>query len=127
MAKTSLFRHATKTVALSAGETIFNEGDAGDIMYVIVSGTVNIALRGRHMIKLDEGEIFGEMGLIEPDHRRTATAIAETDVVLANVDRVRFTFLVHESPFFALDVMRTLSERLHMANELLAKEAPADN
>ncbi len=124
MAKTNLFRHATKTVEYKAGESIFTEGDAGDQMYVIVSGTVDIHLKGRHMIRLGEGEIFGEMALIEQDHRRTATAIAETDVVLANIDRVRFTFLVHESPFFALDVMRTLSERLRLANTMISEDHP---
>jgi CRP/FNR family transcriptional regulator, cyclic AMP receptor protein len=121
MAKTNLFKHASKTVSFNAGETIFSEGDSGDVMYVIVSGSVDILLHGRHTIRLDEGEIFGEMALIEPDHRRTATATAETDVVLANIDRVRFTFLVHESPFFALDVMRTLSERLRLANTILGE------
>ena len=120
MAKTNLFRHSTKTASYKAGETIFKEDDPGDIMYVVVSGTVDIFLRGRHMVKLDEGEIFGEMALIETDHRRTASAVAESDVVVADISRERFTFLVHESPFFALDVMRTLSERLRLANKILA-------
>jgi CRP-like cAMP-binding protein len=124
MAKTNLFRHATKTVEFKAGEPIFTEGEAGEHMYVIVSGVVDIYLKGQHMVRLTEGEIFGEMALIEQDHRRSATARAETDVVLANIDRVRFTFLVHESPFFALDVMRTLSERLRMANALIADDHP---
>lgn len=120
MAKTNLFRHASKTVAYQAGETIFKEGDSGDVMYVVVTGVVDIFLRGRHMIKLDEGEIFGEMALIEADHLRSATAVAETEVILANLNRERFMFLVHESPFFALDVMRTLAERLRLANKILA-------
>ncbi|MCK6576854.1 MAG: cyclic nucleotide-binding domain-containing protein [Anaerolineae bacterium] len=125
MAKTNLFRHASKTVSYKAGETIFKEGDGGDVMYVVVSGTVDIFLRGRHMIKLDEGEIFGEMALIEQDHLRSATAVTETDVVLANLNRERFTFLVHESPFFALDVMRTLAERLRLANKILSHDVDA--
>lgn len=120
MAKTNLFRHSTKTVEFKAGETIFAENDLGETMFVVVSGTVDIFLQGQHLIKLGEGEIFGEMALIEQDHQRTGTAVAETDVVLANVNRERFMFLVHESPFFALDVMRTLSERLRLANKLLA-------
>ncbi|MBK8022422.1 MAG: cyclic nucleotide-binding domain-containing protein [Chloroflexi bacterium] len=123
MAKTNLFRHASKTVAHRAGETIFKEGDSGDVMFVVVTGVVDIFLRGRHMIKLDEGEIFGEMALIEADHLRSATAVAETDVILANLNRERFMFLVHESPFFALDVMRTLAERLRLANSILARDS----
>lgn len=124
MAKSSLFRHATKTTTFKAGEIIFNEGERGDVMYVVVDGVVEILLRGRSMIRLDEGEIFGEMALIESEHTRTATAKAETDVVLAPIDRDRFTFLVHESPFFALDVMRTLAERLQLANSLLVGDSP---
>lgn len=108
---------------VQGGETIFKEGDSGEVMFVVVSGRVNIFLSGRHTVTLDEGEIFGEMALIEQDHRRSATTVAETDVVLANVDRERFTFLVHESLFFALDVMRTLSERLRLANKIVAYEA----
>jgi len=116
MAKTNLFRHATKTVSFKAGTTIFNEGDIGEEMYVIVSGVVELPLHGHRIIDITEGEVFGEMALLEEGHSRTATAIAKTDLVLANIGRERFIFLVHESPFFALDVMRTLSERLHAAN-----------
>lgn len=122
MAKTNLFRHTTRTISFKAGEVIFEQDQPGDTMYVIVQGTVDILLRGRHMIKLEEGEIFGEMSLIEDEHKRTASAVAETDVLVAYLDKAGFTFLVHESPYFALDVMKTLAERLRLANKVLAEE-----
>jgi CRP-like cAMP-binding protein len=55
--------------------------------------------------------VFGELSLI--DHGgRSLSAVAVEDCRLAVIDRRHFLFLVHETPTFALDVMRTLATRL---------------
>lgn len=64
------------------------------------------------------GGMFGEMAII--DHSpRSATVVAKTDCRLVPLDEDRFMAHVHRTPFFALTVMRMLSERLRqqmMAN-----------
>ena len=93
------------------GEVIFAEGDKGDKMYVIRSGEVEIERDGKVVEKLSHGGIFGEMALIEGSPR-AATARAATPCEVAPITEKSFLFLVHETPFFAIAVMRTLAERL---------------
>jgi CRP/FNR family cyclic AMP-dependent transcriptional regulator len=93
------------------GEVIFTEGDKGDKMYVIRSGEVEIERDGTVVEKLSQGGIFGEMALIDGSPR-AATARATTPCEVAPITEKSFLFLVHETPFFAIAVMRTLAERL---------------
>lgn len=97
--------------SIPAGEVIFTTGDAGDFMYVVRSGEVEIERGGKVIETLSAGGIFGEMALIDGSPR-SATARAKTDAEVAPINERSFLFLVHETPFFAIAVMRTLAERL---------------
>ena len=100
------------------GDVIFAEGDPGDKMYVIRSGEVEILLDGRVLEVLTSGGIFGEMALID-GAARAATARAKTACEVAPISEKTFLFLVHETPFFAIAVMRTLAQRLRRMDEAL--------
>ena len=105
----------TPVRSFRAGEVIFNEGDPAQESYVIQKGQVKIRRNGRVLDTLPEKSIFGEMALI--DHApRAATAVAATDVVLVPVAEKQFLFLVSQTPYFALNVMRVLARRLRSAN-----------
>lgn len=104
--------------SFKAGETIFNEGDRGDEMFVIQSGQVEIRRGNRVLETVPEKSIFGEMALID-DEPRSATVVAITAVTVVPVSEKQFLFLVSETPFFALNVMRTLARRLRLANKAL--------
>ncbi len=93
------------------GDVIFAEGDKGDAMYVIRSGEVAIERGGHVMETLGPGSIFGEMALIDGSPR-SVTVRAKTDCVVAPMNEKSFLFLVDETPFFAVAVMRTLADRL---------------
>jgi CRP-like cAMP-binding protein len=98
----------------SSGEIIFAAGDKGDKMYVIRSGEVEIERDGKIVEKLGPGGIFGEMALIDGEPR-AATAKAKTACEVAPITEKTFLFLVHETPFFAISVMRALADRLRRA------------
>lgn len=93
------------------GAVIFDEGQVQKIMYVLIKGQVKISTDGEILNVINEGEIFGEMAIIE-DLPRTASAICLTDCQLVAINEKRFYQLVHEIPFFAKEVMRTMSRRL---------------
>jgi CRP-like cAMP-binding protein len=57
------------------------------------------------------GAFVGEMALIDRQ-RRSASAVARTDCKLVRIDEQRFQFMTQQTPFFALEVMRTLVRRL---------------
>jgi CRP-like cAMP-binding protein len=111
MTTLNLFREARDAVEYPAGRAIFEEGQAGDCMYAVVEGEVEITQGGKHLRTVPAGSIFGEMALIEHGPR-SATALAKTDCKLVAINERRFSFLVQQTPFFALQVMRIMSERL---------------
>jgi CRP-like cAMP-binding protein len=101
-----------------AGEVIFREGDPAEELFVVKSGTVEIRLGNRLLDTLPERSIFGEMALI--DHGpRSATAVAATDSTLVPVGEKQFLLMVSRTPYFALNVMRVLVQRLRSSNQVI--------
>jgi CRP/FNR family transcriptional regulator, cyclic AMP receptor protein len=107
-----------ETSSFKAGDIIFREGDNALELFVIKSGQVRIQIGNRTVTELGPDTIFGEMALID-DEPRSATAIALTDVELAPVAEKQFLFLVSQTPYFALKVMRVLATRLRETNKSL--------
>ncbi len=97
--------------AYRQGDVIFERGDAAECMYVVADGEVEIAVGDEIVDVLGREAIFGELALIgrEP---RSATARARSDCRLVEIPEKRFLYLVHETPYFALEVMRVLATRL---------------
>jgi len=104
------------TRAVKEGTLIFQEGDKADGLFIIKSGQVAIRLGNRTLAELTTNNIFGEMALID-DAPRSATAVAVTDVELVPISEKQFLFLVSQTPFFALKVMRVLARRLRTTNK----------
>jgi CRP-like cAMP-binding protein len=102
--------------SFEAGQIVFKEGDAGDAMYAVVEGKVDLVHGGRTVETVEEGGILGEMALVDAAPR-SATAVAATPARLVRVDERHFTFLVHEHPTFALQVMHIMAERLRKMNK----------
>jgi CRP/FNR family cyclic AMP-dependent transcriptional regulator len=114
-----LFRNESNPMEFKPGDVIFSEGEAGDRMYVVQTGEVDI-LAGQTVVDTAvAGDIFGEMALIDTS-ARSATARAKTDCSLIPVDQKRFTFLIQQTPFFSIHVMRILADRIRKFNKLRA-------
>lgn len=103
---------------LEAGDEIFKEGDDGDKMFIVRTGEVEIKRDGNVVATVGPKEIFGEMALIDGSPR-SADAYAKTDCSLVAVNERGFVFLVTETPYFAINVMRTLADRLRAMNSLI--------
>ena len=99
-----------------AGTTIFREGEQAHDLFVIKSGEVRIQIGNRTVSELSADHIFGEMALIDSEPR-SASAVAVTDVELVPVSEKQFLFLVSQTPYFALKVMRVLAQRLRATNK----------
>ena len=113
------FQHSKDQESFEVGQVIFVEGQPGNVMYVVTAGEVNILVGETQIETLRTGDILGEMALIDTQPR-SATAIAKTDCRLAPVDEQRFTFLVQQTPYFAIQVMQIMADRLRKAHAFFA-------
>lgn len=107
-----LFSKVPEPLQFSPGEVIFSLGDPGQVMYGILEGQVNLEVQGRVVETICAGDVFGEGALVHPNGQRASTAIAATPCKLAVLDQERFKFLIENTPMFALEVMRSFSDRL---------------
>jgi CRP/FNR family transcriptional regulator, cyclic AMP receptor protein len=110
------FEEDTDLVRFAPGQTLFQEGEPGDRMYVIREGDVEISVDSHVVATIGPGSVCGEMALIE-DAPRSATARAVGDCAAVAVTQRRFEFLVQEYPWFAIEVMKTMADRLRAMNE----------
>jgi MFS family permease len=76
-------------VTIPAGRTVFEQGDEGDLFYIVESGEVEITKVGQAVARLGPGGSFGEIALLR-DVPRTATVVALTDVVARTLERRHF-------------------------------------
>ena len=113
-----IFSHNTAKIKIQAGQALFREGDEGNQMYVLEIGTAEVIVQNRVVEALQHGSIVGEMGLVSPGPH-SASVIAKTDCEFVVVDEKRFQFLVQQTPYFAIQVMRLMAERLRATNKLL--------
>lgn len=94
-----------------ADEYIFKEGETAKLCYQIVSGTVGIykRLHGEttEIIEFHEGDIFGEMALIDHSARR-ASAKAKTPTVVKQIHQRAFLDYLSQSPEMSLSIMKRL-------------------
>ena len=102
-----------------AGEIVFHQGTEGNIMYGIIDGEVEMLVADKVVETIKQGDVFGQGALLHSDHLRTSTARAKTDCQIACLDQQHFLFAVQETPMFALEVMRSYSDRLRSLKFLI--------
>lgn len=111
-------------VFLRRGEKLFNEGDPGDRLYLLVEGKVKLghtASDGRENLiaVLGPGEIIGELTLFDPGPRSTtATAVAPTRMMQLEHDALME--FIDTRPSLAKHMLTALAQRLRRTNAVLA-------
>lgn len=110
------------------GGIIFHQGSTSDCAFIVGSGSVEILQETKEGEKvigiLKENEIFGEMGLIDGQHR-SATARALENSVLHIITRNNFDTLVQKNPKALLPILKVLTSRLRETLGFLQKESRA--
>jgi CRP-like cAMP-binding protein len=106
-----LFRNAPDARVIEAGTYVCRQGETGTTMFAVVEGDLEVVHDGEVIERIGAGETFGEMSLVDKSPR-SADVRAATQCRVVEIDERRFGFLVQQNPFFALEIMRTLSKRL---------------
>jgi CRP-like cAMP-binding protein len=109
--------------SFEAGQTVFDEGDPGTVLYVIQAGMVELLRSGpdgpRLVARLSPGEFFGEMGVLlgQP---RSVRAVAVSDSRLIELDAATFEEMCVAQPEIAIRVIQRLAARVIDLEQRLA-------
>ena len=122
-AQRELYSQMTE-VALARGESLFDEGEPGDRLYVVLSGKVKLgrtAADGREnlLAVMGPGEMFGELSLFDPGPR-TASATAVTDTTLRGLGNADLQPWLHAHPEVSTQLLAALARRLRRTNDAMA-------
>ena len=98
-------------VQLSAGTVLFNAGEAGDGLYLIIEGKLGIRSGSVLIGTREPGEYVGELALLD-DSPRSATVEAITDAVLLKLYREDFHQALTTSPQIVRDLLRLLVQKI---------------
>jgi sigma-B regulation protein RsbU (phosphoserine phosphatase) len=114
------------------GQYLFRDGDPGDKLYVVIDGALEIVLAADTADELllrvcGPGEYVGEMGLILPDGRRTATVRAKAHSRVWVMSRAKFTQVLQRWPVIAYAMVSILSQRLDATNDATFRDLTAKN
>lgn len=114
-----------KTASFKAGDIIFKEGDRSLEAYRILKGKVHITIRDDSkpviLAQLGEGDIFGEMGMVD-ERPRSAAAHCVVDTECELMTRSDFQVAILENPKRLLPYLATFFERLRTVNNRLNLE-----
>ena len=112
-----------------AGATIVAEGDQGRSMFVVHSGELAVSKLGKsgravHMTRLETGDFFGEMTLIEM-HNRSASVVAESPTVLYELTaQMLYKYYKNDVYGYVIvmqNINRELCRRLRRADDRFAE------
>lgn len=113
----------TESRSYSPGDTIVREGDAGDTLFVILTGRVRIVKGGEAINQLRAGEVFGEMSLVRR-RPRSATVIAEEASEILLLHRRDFEAFLRDEARLGVKILshfvHVLAERLDSTNDELS-------
>ena len=109
------------------GEVIIQQGAAGECMFVIQSGQVEIVQSTdygeQHLASLRAGDFFGEMAVFEKEVR-SATARAVGDARVLKIDKKTLYRRLQEDPLLAVNLLKTMSHRIRVVSAQLALHEP---
>ena len=114
--------------AYEKDDIIFNEGEAGDCLYLVCEGNVRISKLGRNGQQetlgfIQPGNFFGEMALIDGQPRSAQATSASERTVLGRVDHVTFDRILTRAPSsLHMNFLRSVVERLRTVNSTFINE-----
>jgi len=95
------------------GEVIYNEGEPGVNLYVLLEGSVDIfknttsGLR-KKIFTLYPFSTFGEMSLID-NTKHSGTIVTASDVKLFNLSKANFEIIIKEDPYLAINMLKCIA------------------
>ena len=109
---------------IESGNEIITQGNADNDLYFILAGRLSIVVNGREVAIRQSGEHVGEMALIDPSARRSASVIAIEQAVVAKISETAFRPLANKYPRVWQLIATELAKRLQQRNRLVVSTNP---
>jgi len=106
-------------VGYDEGHVVFNEGDPGDSMYYIMSGSVTLKRGDQTLRLMKPGEYFGEMAMLLKAPRSATAVVAERDTELVTISSANMDAVLRQNPAVVLSLLEEMAQRLKTTDELL--------
>jgi len=107
----SFAKSAGTNLRFACGNVIFNRGDAGDCLYIVQSGVIEMTIGDKVVETCGENEAIGFMSMVDGAPRSSTARVKEGCEVSA-IDARTFRFMVDEVPNFAIYVMGAMARRI---------------
>ena len=108
----------SKEIQIEIDDHIFNEGEHGDSLYIIISGKVNVIRKNQLITTLEQGSCIGEMALLDQEPR-SADAVAIEDSILLKIDQEGFYELMSSNADIMKQIVMMLTRRVREMNKKL--------
>ncbi|MEG6617338.1 DUF2225 domain-containing protein [Peptococcaceae bacterium 1198_IL3148] len=117
----------TKIITFPQDTILFNEGDNGDLLYIIGSGSVTLykntaTSKEVPVYKHQTGDYFGEIALLNETGKRTVTAKAEAKSLLFGIPGEVLMVLLQQNGTLAINLLKNVSARLDATYDQLARQ-----
>ncbi len=124
----ALLREQLEWVEVVGGQTLMEQGEPGDSMYLSVSGRLRAYVRQddgtqRMVREMSRGQVIGEMSLYT-DEPRSATVVAIRDSVLVRLNKAHFNELLARSAQVSVALTRQIIQRLKTEHQPTQFAAP---
>ncbi|WP_019140056.1 GGDEF domain-containing protein [Noviherbaspirillum massiliense] len=87
-----------RTQGYAPGAELIRQGDSGSDIFLILTGSVSIVVHGREVGQRSAGQHVGEMALVNPNARRTASVIAKEEALVAILSEPDFSAIAEKAP-----------------------------
>ncbi len=111
-------RSAGPTLTFAARSVVFNKGDAGNCMYIVQSGVVEMVLGDKVIETVGANEVLGFMSMVDGAPRSSTARVKET-CELSVIDARTFRFMVDEVPNFAQYIMSAMARRIRGMGQVM--------
>jgi CRP-like cAMP-binding protein len=104
----------SEVIEVAEGTVLARNGQPGDQFFLILDGSARVEVTSRKRSRLEPGQYFGEMSLLDGGPR-SATVVADTPLRLLVIKRRDFATLLREAPEVTQSLLATLSRRVRVA------------
>ncbi len=98
------------------GETLFKQGDEGNLAYMIIHGVLDVIVDGKKVGSMRDGEVFGEMALLL-NQKRSATIVSNQSTELVSISKKNLDELVNSGSDKIKEIIINLCKELAKRSE----------